>query len=195
MPRVDYCLLKRALTGLDNECGDTGIIREYDGECFFALIDGVGHGREACQAATLAENFILADYRRDLVDTMNGLHSHLKGTRGVVAVLCRLDIPSGVLHYVGIGNISMRIFGSRDHRLISRDGIIGYMTATPRLEEERLDPGDLLLLSSDGIREHFNPYEFPGLLTGSVDKIAADILGKFGKGNDDASCIVLRYEK
>ena len=195
MPRVEHCLLKRALTGFEDECGDTGVIMEYDDKCFFALVDGLGHGKEACEAATLAESYILEDCSRDLVDMMKGLHSHLGKSRGAVAVLCRLDIPTGVLQYVGIGNISVRVFGERDYRLVSRDGIIGYMISRPRQQEERLYPGDILLLSSDGIREHFHPYEAPGLLTGSAQKIAAEILDKFGKGNDDASCIVLRYER
>lgn len=195
MSRVDHCLLTRSLTGLEDECGDVGLFTEYEGGCFFALIDGVGHGKAAREAATLAKEYLLEDCRRDLVEMMNGLHSRLKGSRGAVAVLCRLDFPDGLLHYVGAGNISVRIFGARDYRLVSRDGIIGYMMASPREGEERLQPGDLLILSSDGIREHFDPCEFPGLLTGSACKIAADILGGFGKGNDDASCMVLRYER
>lgn len=195
MPRLDYCLLKQALTGLEDECGDTGVIEENGSRCFFALIDGVGHGKEACAAARLAESFLLEDTSRDLVDMMNGLHSHLKGSRGAVAFLCRLDIETGLLRYVGIGNITVRIFGERDYRLVSRDGIIGYMMAGPRENEERLSPGDLIMLSSDGVKEHFDPLEVPGLLKGPARKIAAEMLGRFAKGNDDASCFVLRYER
>ena len=195
MPRIDHHVLKKSLSGLDDECGDTGFVREGDGECFFALIDGVGHGREAHEAAMLAENFLTENAGPDLVEMMQELHERLKGGRGAVAMLCRLDIATGVLRYVGIGNIAVRIFGADEQRLLSRDGIIGYMMATPREQETRLYPGDILVSASDGVREHFDPDEFPGLLTGSAREIATRVVEQLGKGDDDASCLVVRVER
>lgn len=195
MPRVDHYLLKHSLMGNEDECGDAGVIIENNQTCFLALIDGVGHGSEACSAAIVARDFLLKNYGGDLVDIMNDLHACLKGSRGAVAALCRLDIASGELQHVGVGNITVRIFGSDDRRLISKDGIIGYMITNPKEQREKMYPGEILLLSSDGIKEHFDPDVHPGLLTGSAREIASKIYAKFGKNGDDASCIVLRYDR
>ncbi|MBF0496359.1 MAG: SpoIIE family protein phosphatase [Deltaproteobacteria bacterium] len=193
MPRLDYGLLKRGLTGPEDECGDTGLIRVDGEDCFLALVDVLGHGREAHAVAVMASEFILEDLHRDLIEMMHGLHSRLKGTRGAVATLCRLNIPSGELHHVGVGNITTRVFGIKSYSFISRDGIIGYMMSSPKLRIEKLSPGDILILTSDGLKEHFDQDEFPGLLCGSAQEIAANMMANLGKANDDASCIVLRY--
>jgi len=76
---------------------------------------------------------------------------------------------------------------------MTRDGILGYMIPTPQQGEARLVRGDLLVMSSDGIREHFDPDNFADLFTGSAEDIAWGLIKNLGRQTDDASCIVLRY--
>lgn len=195
MLELDTCLLKRSMTGPEDECGDTGVIRETGEKCFLALIDALGHGKEAHEVAVMAEEFLFENIHLDLIDLMNGLHHHLKGSRGAVATLCRLNIPQGVLQYTGVGNITTRVLGPNPYRFVSRDGIVGYMMSSPKKLEIKLVPGDILLLSSDGITEHFDMDDIPDLLKGPARDIAAGVLHNFGKASDDASCIVLRFGK
>ena len=195
MPEIDYHLLKRSMTGPENECGDTGVIRVYGNTCFFALVDVLGHGKGAHEVAVVIESYLLENYSRDLVDLMNGLHSHLKGSRGAVALLGRLNLLDGGMHYVGIGNITARLYGVAHVSFVSRDGVIGYNILAPKEQQAEMHPGDILILSSDGVKEHFDLVFYPDLLKGSARKIAADLLDQLGKDNDDASCIVLRYGK
>ncbi len=114
MSRVDCYLVKRALTLREADCGDTGVIKEFDGQCFLALVDVLGHGSEAHDVALIAQKYLEQNYCEELVDVMQGLHACLKGTRGAVAALCRLDTETGELIYVGIGNITVRVLGSKD---------------------------------------------------------------------------------
>ena len=195
MPQIDCHLEKSPMTGWENECGDTGVIKVYDNSCFFALIDVLGHGKDAHQVAILAENYLLDNHRRDLVDMMKGLHLHLKGTRGAVAALCRLSLADGKMQCVGIGNITTRLYGTAPGSLVPRDGVIGYTMPTPKVQHAKLYPGDVIILSSDGVKEHFDPVFYPDLLKGSARKIASCLIELLGKKNDDASCIVLRYGK
>lgn len=192
---VDFYLIKRGLTGREDECGDTGLVREMGERCFLALIDALGHGKEAYETAVLAEQYLAANYSRDLVDLMQGLHLHLKGSRGVVAAFCLLNQCTGNLRYVGVGNITAKIYGAQPYHFVPRDGIVGYMMTGPQEQQRRLHPSDILMLSSDGIREHFELHDFPDLLTGSARRIATAVLDNLGKDNDDASCLVLRYGK
>ena len=124
---------------------------------------------------------------------MDGLHACLRGTRGAVAALCRLDIKTGKVIYVGMGNITVRVLGPRNSRLVSRDGIVGYMMSTPKEQTLKLFTEDVLVMYSDGIKEHFELSESPGILTGTAKSIAVGLLNQFGKRNDDASCIALKY--
>lgn len=195
MPDIDCCLLKRPFTRLEDECGDTGIAKTYGDECFVALVDVLGHGKEAHDVAKLAEEYLLENHRNGLVDLVNGLHSHLKGTRGAVAALCRLHLTNGGMDYVGIGNITTRIYGKESFSFVPRDGVVGYSMAAPKEQRVTIYPGDILILSSDGLREHFALEDYPGLLTGTAKRIAASLIDRLGKGDDDASCIVLRYGK
>ena len=193
MSRVDCYLIKRALTLRESDCGDTGVIKEFDGQCFIALVDVLGHGSEAHDVALIAQKYLEQNYCEELVDVMQGLHACLKGTRGAVAALCRLNTETGELIYVGIGNITVRVLGHRKARFVLGDGIVGYMMTTPREQTLKLFAGDVLVMYSDGIKEHFELSEYPGILTGNAKSIAVGLLNQFGKKNDDVSCIALKY--
>ena len=176
----------------EDECGDTGLIVQQGARCFIALVDVLGHGRQAHEVALRAEAYLAAHAEAALPTVMQGLDRTLRGSRGAVATLCRLDTGSGRLQHVGVGNITTRIFGADTKRLLSRDGIVGYMMPTPHEQTARMEPGDVIMLYSDGIKESFDPYDCPGLLSGSAADIAKKLFHCFYKGDDDGSCLVLR---
>jgi len=191
--KVDYFLAVRPLWGYFS-CGDTGIIKEFNHKVFLGLIDVLGHGEEAYKLAVKSRNFLSKNYHKDLVEIIKALHEHIKGTRGEVIGLCLLDILSGNLRCAGIGNISVRSFGSSCQRVIFRSGIVGYMMPNPREEILQISAGDVVLMYSDGVRDHFRLEDYPGLLKDNAKTIARNIVKKFGKNEDDASCISLRYK-
>lgn len=194
MGRIETHFVSRALLGDPIECGDTGIIKQDGPICFLGLVDALGHGREANRAASLAQDYLEAHFQDDLTIMISGLHEHLKGTRGGVAALCRLDIHSGDLAYTAIGNITVKILGPRAFTFVGRDGVIGFQMPSPREQQRRLYPGDLLIMHSDGIREHIDPLEYGGLFKGTAESIARGLLERFSKKDDDASCITLRFQ-
>lgn len=193
MPNIDLGMTYKALLGDKSECGDIGLIKKYDNHCFLALVDILGHGLEAREVALYAKIYIENNYDKDTIDIMNGLHEHLKGTRGAVAAICNLDIITGELNYVGIGNITVRIIGAKPYRFIPKDGVIGYMIAKPNKQIIKLHGEEILILHSDGIKEHFDFLECADLLKEDAEDIAQGILKKFQKKDDDASCIILKY--
>jgi len=52
---------------------------------------------------------------------------------------------------------------------------------------------DVLVLYTDGVKEHFGLEDYPELLKDKAETIATHIIHQFGKENDDAACIALRY--
>jgi serine/threonine protein phosphatase PrpC len=124
---------------------------------------------------------------------MSGLHEHLKGTRGAVGVAGTLVLKTGLVEYIGIGNISMRVFGKTHSRIPSNEGIIGYTIQALKIQTVQLSPGEVLLLYTDGIRDHFNASECPrGFFKKDAGWIVENVMKYFYKGDDDAGCIAIR---
>jgi serine phosphatase RsbU (regulator of sigma subunit) len=193
MAGIDFGMCYRAMLGPDSECGDITFMKQYDNQCFFAVIDVLGHGAEARKVAVSAEKYLEENYKGNLIDVINGIHQHLKGTRGAVVALCHLEILTGELTYIGIGNITVRILGLKTSRLTPKGGIVGYKITTPRSINLKLYQDDIVLMYSDGIKEHFDIVECAALLKEEAQDIAYGILKQFGKKNDDASCIAIKY--
>lgn len=193
MADVDFGMIYEAMLGGESECGDIGIIKSYENHLIFALVDVLGHGFEARKVALEAKNYLEDNFCDDVVDIINGLHKHLKGTRGAVAAICNLDTLTGDLSYAGIGNITVRIIGRKSIRIVPNDGVVGYMMSKPKKQNFKLNIGEIMLMHSDGIKEHFESYECEALLMESAQNIVNGILNKFGKKGDDASCIAVKY--
>jgi phosphoserine phosphatase RsbX len=189
---ADCHVIARAMTGFDDECGDVGVVVKEPGGWFAALADVLGHGGEAFQEAEKIKAFLIANHELDLGLLMAELHAHLRGGRGAVVTLCRFDAATGKLAVVGVGNITARLFADEAVRIAGRDGIVGYSMPTPKRHEAVMFPGDVLMLYSDGVREQFDIFDRPGLLVGNAAEISRRVLDAFAKGDDDASCLVLR---
>jgi negative regulator of sigma-B (phosphoserine phosphatase) len=193
MIEIDYHVIQKALSDVDDECGDIGAVKIDDDHCLIALIDVLGHGDEAHDVALMAQACLLEHYHQGPAQSIKGLHEHLKGTRGAVACVCKLDIQTGILTYSNMGNICARIMGNNPARLSGKDGVIGYMIPSPAENQIKLYPGDILILHSDGIKEHFDPIDYPDILMGDAKNITTGFLNKLSKNSDDASCIAMRY--
>jgi hypothetical protein len=194
MPETDYYLVKMPFLS-EKECGDTGIIKEFDNKIFAAVVDVLGHSKNAYQLTLVIEKFIEAHYRENLTGIMRDLHVHIKGSVGAAGILCLLDLDSGQLEYTGIGNLTIRIFGTENKRLLPGDGVIGYTMSTPKEKMVTLAPGDVLLVHSDGIQAHFEAEEYPGIYRQTAREIAEGVINRFNKGIDDAICFALKYRK
>lgn len=194
MKKALYASKIRALLGGEEECGDYGLIVEQDDQVFVAMIDVLGHGREARVTALKAADFLQKNLKRDLIGLIQELHKYLLGDRGLVLIASWLDLHDQIFLYTGIGNIVGRIIGRSRKRLVSRDGIIGYGTIHPRVEQVKIKDQDMLLLYTDGIREHFDELAYIKLFSQEPQQVVEDLIRVLGKNSDDAGCIALRLE-
>ena len=177
----------------DAECGDTAVVTRFGNKLFMGLVDVLGHGKEACAVAETCKAFLEEQCQDPLVSLMQHLHQHIKGSRGAVAGLCLVEADSGTLEFVGIGNITARTLGKQPARLVSRSGVVGDVMPTPREESLALSDGDIVLMYTDGVQSHFEIEDWPQMRTSRVATMAHDIINLFGKDEDDAACIALRY--
>jgi len=194
MSELDYFLAVKPLAG-ETGCGDAGIIMEFDSKVFIGIVDVLGHGENADEVAVICMDFLKKNCRQDLMGMMKGVHQQIKGSRGAVVGLCLFVLKTGELTFVGVGNIAARKFGSSNVRLIPKPGIVGYSMRRLREEKMILDDGDVLVLHTDGVKEHFDLEDYPELLVDDVETIVNHIINQFGKAEDDACCIALRYHR
>lgn len=172
--------------------GDAFYIKEFDHIILLAAIDGLGHGPGAYEASQKAVQHIANNFRAALEDLAWGCHKSLSGSRGAVLGLAKIDVAERQLEWTGVGNIVLRIVrGYEVQRPISMNGIVGANMRKVRKEILRYEPGDLILLYTDGIADKFFP-DFPVTADNGLQAMADDIGSRFLKRNDDATLIVAR---
>ena len=173
--------------------GDAVVIRPLEQGLFVAIVDVLGHGPEAHELTHAIDAYLARYGTSDVSGLMTRLHQHLKGTRGAAVGLCAIDVATGRLDYAGIGNTAMRRFGKAETRLVSQDGVLGQNMRTPRPQTLQLEPGDLIVLYTDGVSDRFTSDDYPGVMHHPPQEVASNIVQRFGKDHDDAACIAVRY--
>jgi negative regulator of sigma-B (phosphoserine phosphatase) len=173
--------------------GDAVVIRPLEQGLFVAIVDVLGHGPEAHELTHVIDAYLDRYGSFDVLGLMTRLHQHLKGTRGAAVGLCAIDTATGRIDYAGIGNTAMRRFGKTETRFVSQDGVLGQNMRTPLPQTLQLDPGDLIVLYTDGVSDRFTSNDYPGVLHHAPKEVANNIVQRFGKDHDDAACIVVRY--
>jgi phosphoserine phosphatase RsbX len=176
------------------ESGDSHVVRQLPEGILAAVIDGVGHGNEAADAARIAGSTLISSPHEDAVSLVWRCHEALKDTRGVVMTLLFFS-PNGAMTWVGVGNIEGVIFRceanghTRANHVVLRGGVIGHRLPPLRAECLTLLPHDTVILATDGIRPEFSDE----LVRGDEPQAIADqILARYRKGTDDALVLVVR---
>ena len=173
--------------------GDTVVMEHRDDWIFLAIVDALGHGPQANDVANRAERFLRNGWSSDILNTLNRLHSELKGTIGAAAGLCVVDSVKRDIRYIGVGNTVLRTFGSQSTRLVSADGIIGSRFRTPAMQSAPLNESGIIMLYTDGVSDRFDEEQYPQIHYHSASAIAHKVVNSFGKPYDDAACMAMRY--
>jgi serine phosphatase RsbU (regulator of sigma subunit) len=173
--------------------GDAVIARTLDAGIFMAIVDVLGHGPEAHELTHIIDSYLSRYGCWEVTRVITQLHQHLKGTRGAAVGMCAINASTGRLDYAGIGNTSIRRFGTTETRLVSHDGVLGQNMRTPLPQSVQLADGDLVVLYTDGVSDRFTAEQYPGMAHHPPAEIAKNIVQRFGKDHDDAACVAVRY--
>ena len=178
------------------ESGDKHVVKVFPHGALLAVMDGLGHGKEAAAAANLAARILQTANNESLISLLKRCHECLRSTRGVVISLAAFNAVEETMTWVGVGNVEgvlLRADPAVDPRyesLVLRSGVVGsrlpllHGTIVPVMR------GDTLIFATDGIRREFTQ----GLALGDGPQQLADkILGRHAKRTDDALVLVARY--
>lgn len=192
---VDWGIAARPLAG-ERESGDRALVLVDADTALVAAIDGLGHGREAAQAAARATETVRTLADEPLVSLAEGCHEALRHGRGAALTVARFSARDDMLAWVGIGNVEARLVHSDGSGQVSVDSLVTAPGIAgnhlPKLKEVTLPVrrGDVLLLATDGVDSAFadslRPY-------GTAEELAARILDEHSKAKDDALVVAARY--
>jgi hypothetical protein len=172
--------------------GDAVVAREHAGRIMLAIIDVLGHGPEAHAVAVSAEAALDATSLSDPESAIMMLHDRLTNSLGAAAGIATVDSFTGHGRFVGVGNTVARVFGDTERRFVSVDGVLGQRRPGLRPVEFSLEPGEVLVMHSDGVSSRFLLADYPMLRADEPNVIAREVIRRFGRNHDDAACLAAR---
>lgn len=174
-------------------CGDGWVVTQDKGRVVMMVVDGLGHGQLAADAALEAAQAFNRTATGAIVDTLHAMHAQLKATRGAAGAVCEIIPGTQRLSYAGIGNIAGSIItGGRRVSLVSQNGTLGAQMRPPTVFDYPFAEDAVAILASDGISTQWDLKDYPGLLNRHPAVIAAVIHRDFARGRDDATVLVAR---
>jgi hypothetical protein len=179
------------MTG-ETVCGDTWIKVTDGARHVVSVIDGLGHGqlaREAADAAATAGKRLWPS----ALDAINAMHDADRHTRGSAATVVFIETQKTVAAVAGVGNVAAA-FVSTDHvrRAVSVGGILGHGTRSLREYQYPWTADTTLVMHSDGLTSHWSLDSYPGLRLRDPLLAAAVLYRDFQRGRDDVTVVVGR---
>jgi anti-sigma regulatory factor (Ser/Thr protein kinase) len=187
--------------------GDRWAFRREGNTDAYLVVDGLGHGLHASEAATMAVeiflNTTLSTPGAPSSELVQKMHGPMRGTRGAALALIYLERDTHTASYCGVGNISSRILTTavgtqpavgtgRVTHLISQNGTVGHQARQIRSFAYPYRDGDLLVMHSDGISTHWSLDSYPELDAACPSAVAATLHRDFSRGRDDATALAVR---
>ena len=178
------------------DCGDVCVIVPFPNGALAAVIDGLGHGRQAAVAANAAARILEAHASEPVVSLIELCNAGLRPTRGAVMNLASFNKKDSSMTWVGVGNVEGLLIRSNQaerpsrEAITSRGGVVGYQLPSLRAVTLPVSSGDTLIMATDGIR---NSFASGFSMHRSPQNAAELILANCAKGSDDALVLVARY--
>jgi len=177
----------------ESVCGDAWVSMSDRGRVIVSVVDGLGHGVLAAEAATAAARALTARTHDTPVEGLQTMHEALRHTRGAAATVTMLDLRNAVLNVAGVGNVSVAVVGHGTIRqAVSLGGILGHEVRQFRQYQYPWTAGSLLVMHSDGLQSRWSLDGYPGLRQHHPVTVAAVLYRDFRRGKDDVTVVVGR---
>lgn len=177
-----------------------------------AVIDGVGHGPEAAAITEATLECLRENCHLDLVTLMEQCHKNALHTRGATIGVAQIILSQELIEYIGVGNVQGQI-GVEQVKRKDHAAKVDYNSGYPSMMRHRLlvnnnntigyripgklnaftypfSPGDVLLLTSDGIS--LDAYSTIPEEILDPESLAGAVLSKYALSQDDATVVVAR---
>jgi anti-sigma regulatory factor (Ser/Thr protein kinase) len=172
--------------------GDSWAASSQNGTRTVMVVDGLGHGDPAHEAAVAAcEAF--AESKGSASMRLQTVHNGLRHTRGAAVAIAELDPNAGVMRFAGVGNISaITVDRAARRATVSIHGIAGHDMRALREFAYPWTRESTLIMHSDGVSTRWNLDDYPGLIGRDPALIAAVLWNDHRRHNDDSTIVVVR---
>lgn len=193
---IEWAVAELVLPG-QTESGDRYLVAAASDGPLVAVVDGLGHGAEAAEAANAAVRSLEHHAPQRMIPLIQDCHRSLVGTRGVVMSVAAFNARDETMTWVGVGNVEGLLWRAqatvspRREMLLLRGGVVGVRLPTVAAAILPVMPGDTLIFATDGVRNEFVVQQFAH---GDPPQQLADrILAGWATRTDDALVLVVRY--
>jgi anti-sigma regulatory factor (Ser/Thr protein kinase) len=184
-----YGAVNVALEG-ELECGDAWSLAHGEDGISAFMIDGLGHGTFAAEAARVGVAAFEANAFATPHEIMVRANSLMSKTRGGAGACARL--VGDKISYAGVGNISASLVSpGKSQGLVSHNGTLGLNQRRTQQFEYHREPNALLVMHSDGISARGDLRNRPDILACHPAIVAAALYRDYGRGRDDATVLVV----
>jgi anti-sigma regulatory factor (Ser/Thr protein kinase) len=191
-PDLQIAVVSEPIHGED-VCGDGWGIRALADTTILMVVDGLGHGILASEAAREAERILATGGKDSLLDILRDTHDALKKTRGAALGLAKIDTHKGLLTFAGVGNIGASIVVAGSSRSVaSHNGIVGQVMERAQEFSYPWNANSILVMHSDGLATRWSLDSYPGIWNKTPGTIAAILHRDFSRGRDDVTVLVAK---
>lgn len=176
--------------------GDGYLALPGETRSLYMVVDGLGHGVGASEAADEALLVVERSGQETATEIVSRTHDALKKTRGAAMSVAIIDHERKILTYAGVGNIGATLSsGNTNRSLISQNGTLGAVL--PRLQSYTypIERNTLLIMFSDGLATKTGISTYTGLQVRHPALIAGVLYRDFSRRRDDATVLVARMEE
>lgn len=182
---------------LDGEaaCGDGWAVKQDNDRAIILLVDGLGHGPNAAEAADVAINNFKAISERSPMEIVRALHEALRATRGAAVAVAevqrdpknkRVDV-----RLCGVGNTVSALVGPEgtSSALPSMNGTAGLQASALREFVQPWEAGAMFVMHTDGITTRWRADAYPGVLHHDPAVLASVLHRDASRKRDDATVL------
>lgn len=180
----------------ESVCGDGWGMRSSSDSFNLMVVDGLGHGVMASEAALEAKRIFSAAREESLSSLLSETHDALRKTRGAALAIAQINPAKALLTFAGVGNISACIVTPKGTRsMTSHNGTVGQTMTRVQEFTYPWTPDSILILHSDGLATRWDLQRYPGIHSKDPSLIAALLHRDFSRGRDDVTVLVARPRK
>jgi len=193
-PLLHYWVAGRPIPG-ERECGDQYLVADFAGGALAAVIDGLGHGDAAADAAKRAVAVLAEHASAPVAVLMQRCHEQLRRMRGAVMTLASFNAADSTITWLGVGNVECMLLRAgasqaKPATLMLRGGIVGDRLPPLLPATVPVQPGDLLLLATDGIASAFlRDLRYPD----DPQRLVSHLFSHYARSTDDALILGVQW--
>lgn len=176
--------------------GDASLVVTSGDRTIVAVIDGLGHGPPAAEAARRAVAAIAEHPAEAIGPLVLRCHHALAPTRGAAMALAAVD-RLGTIEWIAVGNVEAAVvrgvnqpYARRAETVFHVAGVVGHQLPTLHVRTTTIGIGDLLVMASDGVAPAFLDDAEP---CRSPLQHSEHLLARYGREFDDALVLVAAF--